>query len=1071
MCRYGMNNINSFEKFVSVNDVTARREGSNVKGKRVAANRFALAMVELDTCGVGAQTRWCEGDLLTKAERKRVKRLARAARAMEVQAEKVADEAHLTVANTAVSAAEASQREVKLKEKAQVKGLSVEAKLKAREAIREGEKLTDSMRKKLIDQKKESDAAESLTARVAAEAIETAKQTSVDAWYEEMRDKTRLMPGKKWMAHPDASLGHEAYMKQVNKVFGQFKWAAPKLEDNCAKADKRAMELEAAGKPAPVELSQTQKFMTHYLTPVADVKGTLLWTSTGGGKTCTATNVAENFKRVLWVTKGSLKGESGIERSLLIDLCSPTLLSLANKGGKLKGLSAPKWNKKTRDKELAEANAIVFKALAGAGKKGKANSKREADTKARSTVGGAPTEAIKTILRKAGTHWLAGPQQMSITYQQFANFCKQGSGSKATTSIIARRTDEKGNFLPEKQSEKNPSKFLQDTLVVIDEAHLLYQDKEGHEGLTDGERLAISKMIRKNETCKVLLMSATPGDTVNTLVRLTNLLKHTKESELEFDSKTTSAVKGLIRKKWVDDSGKITESGKRGLAAHTQGLVSYLNVINDPSRFVTIKRHKLEVTMSEVQSRDIETACLGVPGYTKVTKVRQKKGKAPEKDQVRCIRKRAMLSGSNPSKFAFDRATPLTAAQSKEFRKAIKESAPKLQALVHKIASLDADDAARYGTRFKHIIFSDMGYGYGAKLVVSALAAQNGPVQYRSVVKNTSKGLKLDLQSDSKGDTTNVGIMTTSTLFTKDTNKKNGRGGRTLNDNMLETFNDRDNNAHGSNIRILALGRKFGVGLDAFDVKYLHILEPQLTQASLTQAEGRGTRFCGQKMLKFDKKLGWQLHIFNYVSKWSPDTLEPHTETPAQRARTIKLTTNGKTGVSLDAMALETLTDDFRVVVFAAAVDAGLNWAINGIAGNRSLVADMDIDQGNAKVLQRENEAGTKAAVKGDNRANFGENLLRGMKNEANRVLNALMPVRSKTPKELVGWKVKLNKFAQAVALKRHPREFAQDATDIEYLTHSIMQMPSFASHPKTPLSQEAYDKALQLITKYRRYK
>ena len=49
-----------------------------------------------------------------------------------------------------------------------------------------------------------------------------------------------------------------------------------------------------------------------------------------------------------------------------------------------------------------------------------------------------------------------------------------------------------------------------------------------------------------------------------------------------------------------------------------------------------------------------------------------------------------------------------------------------------------------------------------------------------------------------------------------------------------------------------------------FDVKYIHLFEPLLTPADEKQAIGRGTRFCGQKGLKFEPNIGWTLYVYKY---------------------------------------------------------------------------------------------------------------------------------------------------------------------------------------------------------------
>ena len=91
---------------------------------------------------------------------------------------------------------------------------------------------------------------------------------------------------------------------------------------------------------------------------------------------------------------------------------------------------------------------------------------------------------------------------------------------------------------------------------------------------------------------------------------------------------------------------------------------------------------------------------------------------------------------------------------------------------------------------------------------------------------------------------------------------------------MLASFNKRPNNINGEDIRFMILDSGFKEGIDLFDVKYVHIFEPQLTKADMTQAVGRATRYCGQKGLKFVPNEGWKLDVFTYTSNTSQHTIE-----------------------------------------------------------------------------------------------------------------------------------------------------------------------------------------------------
>jgi hypothetical protein len=83
---------------------------------------------------------------------------------------------------------------------------------------------------------------------------------------------------------------------------------------------------------------------------------------------------------------------------------------------------------------------------------------------------------------------------------------------------------------------------------------------------------------------------------------------------------------------------------------------------------------------------------------------------------------------------------------------------------------------------------------------------------------------------------------------------------------ILKKFNSRPDNVHGAVSRIIIMDSGFKEGVDLFDVKYVHIFEPQTTFADQKQAIGRATRTCGQKGLEFHPNRGWQLHVNIYDS-------------------------------------------------------------------------------------------------------------------------------------------------------------------------------------------------------------
>jgi len=177
---------------------------------------------------------------------------------------------------------------------------------------------------------------------------------------------------------------------------------------------------------------------------------------------------------------------------------------------------------------------------------------------------------------------------------------------------------------------------------------------------------------------------------------------------------------------------------------------------------------------------------------------------------------------------------------------------PKIDDMIKRINALDERDMANDNKYYKHIIYSDISGVSGAKMVASALIANNFSLVYSN---------KFALRQDIVDKNRTFGLLTTSTLYQKPLTAG-------LKKKMMTLMNDRPANINGENMRIIILDSGFKEGLDVFDVKYMHILEPLETKAEYTQVIGRGTRYCGQAGLPFIPNVGWPLNIYRYNIKY-----------------------------------------------------------------------------------------------------------------------------------------------------------------------------------------------------------
>jgi hypothetical protein len=185
-------------------------------------------------------------------------------------------------------------------------------------------------------------------------------------------------------------------------------------------------------------------------------------------------------------------------------------------------------------------------------------------------------------------------------------------------------------------------------------------------------------------------------------------------------------------------------------------------------------------------------------------------------------------------------------------------NSPKLAYILEHIKKLDEEDEKKHGRKFKHFIFSDIKGSEGAKVIASALISDGYKLGY-DIKKNNDK-VVITVKSNNDLNLTkgqNFLLLSSAAMYGKpirvDMKKK-----------ILALFNSRPDNVYGDLARIIVMDSGFKEGIDLFDIKYIHIFEPQVNMSDQKQVIGRGTRTCGQKGLKFNPRSGWPLHVFKY---------------------------------------------------------------------------------------------------------------------------------------------------------------------------------------------------------------
>jgi hypothetical protein len=231
----------------------------------------------------------------------------------------------------------------------------------------------------------------------------------------------------------------------------------------------------------------------------------------------------------------------------------------------------------------------------------------------------------------------------------------------------------------------------------------------------------------------------------------------------------------------------------------------------------------------------------------------------PSERQLQCVRQVSNWSKITP-KNRFNKSRFSVA----ETDKLIPIASPKLEAMLQNIAALDAQDQTVFGKNFKHFIFSDVKFlGYGAKIITAAMIARG----FAPILKNEKSKIVVDVPTGRSNSGKNFAVLCSTAMWDRPFK-------HALKKEVLGVFNKRPDNIHGENCRFIILDSGFKEGIDLFDVKYVHLYEPLMTQADMTQALGRATRLCGQKGLDFLPNQGWPLHVFRY-SQSIPEQLQP----------------------------------------------------------------------------------------------------------------------------------------------------------------------------------------------------
>ena len=619
-----------------------------------------------------------------------------------------------------------------------------------------------------------------------------------------------------------------------------------KEEFNVNKVDKIDYNFEDKCLSRNFNLSNYQRFVKTFMSPNTPYNGILLFHGTGVGKTCSAVQIAEQFKDFY---KHKIR----------------VILSQSIESGWKRNIYNP-------DKDSNQCTRNTYKHLL------------DRDIK-ESIIKKDVTRQVNKIIKTKYEFY---------GYQKFSNVVNQLKKSRIdNTPHNEKKTEEdilKLEILAIRDAFSN-------SLLIIDEAHNIRLEEGGNNKHVRNIIKIIDEVITHSINLKIVLLTATPMfNRANEIIWLLNIL-------LKNDKKNP------IRQDLFSPKGDITDEGARVLIDKSRGYISYVRG-EDPITFpirlyagedevkpvdiynnelgypkVTFKRHKpilpedsfkfLSMKISQFKSwqlkayndlitKHIKHDTLSIMDDTKCTQISNIVYSVPWKKHI------SDYYGQRGFSNIFNKAGKGSYSYKPEILKEYKgpllipkriwEISSKINTIIHSIVDLNEnfeDRSARSG-----VIFIYSRYLYAGILPMAIALEHLGFEKY-----GTGKGVLHYPEYKKSGnpdeqDKTKMEPMGYNSL-PKSHPKSRGRGKYMIlsGDHDLSKNKDKElkvaiseNNKNGEEIKIILGTEVAAEGIDLKYVREVHIMDPWRHLNKIEQIIGRGIRFCSHSGLDIKKR-------------------------------------------------------------------------------------------------------------------------------------------------------------------------------------------------------------------------
>lgn len=573
-------------------------------------------------------------------------------------------------------------------------------------------------------------------------------------------------------------------------------------------------------------------------------RGLLAIHSTGSGKTCTAAGVMDAF----WNSKRDIIFASSID-ALASNPPSNFQECLYNL---YPDFQKEPYGGKTKEESLAkiasafERRNIRFLSFAKLSNR----LKKTLETGVLAKKGGASSNTKRKVVKKIAP---SKPNPKPVPKAAKTDRKANNKGAQKETSNKPKKSNDKLNVktVPLKKQSKAhtkkanepakrtvPDKIatediidLNNTILIIDEVHNLFRplatQKAQHEYLK-------AHLIdpTKYPGLKMVILSATPGDNVDDIMMLLNMIR--------------DPTHPVIKPPNVEDA----ESVKK-FKVDVRGLISYFDMSGDTTRFPILQ--DLDPTIVPMKDEQFEK-------YVEAFKKTLKEKKAVDYDKLakdnQLYKYWASARKYSNMMFTYDKGMRMA------------EFGAKLPVL------LDTIKAYRNEKHYVYSAFNDnRNKGWSSQGI---LAIANFMEKELGYVKFTLNDVKFDCsidkgtgQSDCKiarlPDKRPRYMLVTSKEMGDDGTGQNKSAGERLK-KMLKVYNHPENR-YGDIVHVMLASNAYNEGIDLKAVRHIHFFEPLVTMASDKQTLGRAARFCSHADL--DRQKGeWTVQVHRYMSHY-----------------------------------------------------------------------------------------------------------------------------------------------------------------------------------------------------------